>query len=119
MVFLGSAISRVTMSNTKPPIVTLVFFVSLVTAGPTTLPPGAVGRESFPPHLRVSAETEEPLEWGGQVLGDYVLEPDVLNIHGSNVYKHEYLKYYLFSNEFGYLGQDLYRMWMVDVQMFK
>ena len=96
-----------------PPIVTLVFFASLVTAGPTTLPPVAVGpRESFPPHLRVSAETEEPLEWGGQVLGDYVLEPDALNIHGSIVYKHKYLKYYLSSNEFGYLGQDLYMMWM-------
>jgi len=112
VVILESAISRMTMSSTIPLTVILIFFASYVKAGPPESQLDKFIRNGFPQHLRISAETEEPLAWGGPLLGDYILEPDIRSLKGTLplgvVYKHKYLSYYLYAiqNDYLALGQD-------------
>ena len=115
MVFVESAISRMTMSSTIPLTVIVIFFASYVKAGPSILPEESQWikylRDGFPQHLRISAETEEPSAWGNHLFGDYILEPDLRSLNGTLgvVYKHKFLVYYLYLTTTNYLGKDLYR----------
>ena len=107
-----------TMSSTIPLTVILIFFASYVKAGPPESQLDKYIRNGFPQHLRIFAETEEPLAWGGPLLGDYILEPDIRSLDGTLplgvVYKHKYLSYYLFAIHNDNLGKDLYRNWFIS-----
>ena len=59
--------------------------------------PVASGDIEAAPFLALIADNT-PIEWGGAALGNYELLPMTFNGYG--VYRHEYLKYYLFANNY-------------------